>query len=191
MARFVLQFWVWCDFQSSTAGVKFCTLSALVSTFKPLKCLCLGMGLNYINCSHHFTCFIRYIPHMYAKIWRQCTVAFSGSSWTNILSGPTVLWVSHSLQLMQPVTKLYSRCIFLVQFQYCVFHTLYTLAKITVDNTTEIICHFWDGYPFNEFSFFTSEFGGHEVAQLVEGLRRKPAGRRFDSRWCQWNLQLT
>jgi hypothetical protein len=24
------------------------------------------------------------------------------------------------------------------------------------------------------------------VAQLVEALRYKPAGRGFDSRWCQW-----
>jgi hypothetical protein len=27
---------------------------------------------------------------------------------------------------------------------------------------------------------------GHAVAQLVEALRYKPEGRRFDSRWCHW-----
>jgi len=32
---------------------------------------------------------------------------------------------------------------------------------------------------------------GHAVAHLVEALRYKPEGRRFDSRWCQWNFSLT
>ena len=33
---------------------------------------------------------------------------------------------------------------------------------------------------------------GRTVAQLVEALRYKPEGRRFDSRWCQnWNFSLT
>jgi hypothetical protein len=27
----------------------------------------------------------------------------------------------------------------------------------------------------------------HAVAQLVEALRYKPEGHRFDSRWCHWN----
>ena len=27
---------------------------------------------------------------------------------------------------------------------------------------------------------------GHAVAQLVEALRYKSEGRRFDSRWCHW-----
>jgi len=31
----------------------------------------------------------------------------------------------------------------------------------------------------------------HAVAQLVEALRYKPEGRRFDSRWCYWNFSLT
>jgi hypothetical protein len=31
---------------------------------------------------------------------------------------------------------------------------------------------------------------GAAVAQLVEALRYKPAGRGFDSRWCQWNFPL-
>jgi hypothetical protein len=31
----------------------------------------------------------------------------------------------------------------------------------------------------------------HVVAQLVEALRYKPEGRRFDSRWCHWNFSLT
>ena len=29
------------------------------------------------------------------------------------------------------------------------------------------------------------------VAQLVEALRYKPGGLRFDSRWCHWNVSLT
>jgi hypothetical protein len=28
---------------------------------------------------------------------------------------------------------------------------------------------------------------GAAVAQLVEALRNKSAGREFDSRWCQWH----
>jgi hypothetical protein len=30
----------------------------------------------------------------------------------------------------------------------------------------------------------------HAVAQLVEALCYKTAGRGFDSRWCQWNFSL-
>jgi hypothetical protein len=29
------------------------------------------------------------------------------------------------------------------------------------------------------------------MAQLVEALRYKPEGRRFDSRWCHWDFSLT
>ena len=36
-----------------------------------------------------------------------------------------------------------------------------------------------------------SKGGGHAVAQLVEALRYKLEGRRFDSRWCHWNFSLT
>ena len=31
----------------------------------------------------------------------------------------------------------------------------------------------------------------HMVAQLVEVLRYKPEGHRFDSQWCHWNFPLT
>jgi hypothetical protein len=31
---------------------------------------------------------------------------------------------------------------------------------------------------------------GHAVSQLVEAMRYKPEGRRFDSRWCHWNFSL-
>jgi hypothetical protein len=31
---------------------------------------------------------------------------------------------------------------------------------------------------------------GAAVAQLVEALRYKPAGRGLDSRWCQWIFSL-
>ena len=32
---------------------------------------------------------------------------------------------------------------------------------------------------------------GHAVAHLVEALRYKPEGRRFDSQRCNWNFSLT
>jgi hypothetical protein len=32
---------------------------------------------------------------------------------------------------------------------------------------------------------------GYAVAQLVEALRYKPEGRRFDSRWSHWNFSLS
>jgi len=32
--------------------------------------------------------------------------------------------------------------------------------------------------------------GGHAVAHLVEALRYKPEGRRFDAQWCHWNFAL-
>jgi hypothetical protein len=31
---------------------------------------------------------------------------------------------------------------------------------------------------------------GYAVKQLVEALHYKPVGRRFDSRWCNWNFSL-
>ena len=41
------------------------------------------------------------------------------------------------------------------------------------------------------FKYTGSRKGGHAVAQLVEVLRYKPEGPRFDSRWCHWNFSLT
>jgi hypothetical protein len=35
------------------------------------------------------------------------------------------------------------------------------------------------------------EDNGVAVAQLVEARRYKAEGRKFDSRWCQWNFSLT
>jgi hypothetical protein len=32
---------------------------------------------------------------------------------------------------------------------------------------------------------------GYAVAQLIEALRYKPEGRRFDSLLCQWNILVT
>jgi len=32
---------------------------------------------------------------------------------------------------------------------------------------------------------------GRAVSQLVEALRYKPEGRRFDFLWCQWNFSST
>jgi len=36
-----------------------------------------------------------------------------------------------------------------------------------------------------------TSFDLNAVAQLVEALRYKPEGRRFDSRWGQWDFSLT
>jgi hypothetical protein len=36
-----------------------------------------------------------------------------------------------------------------------------------------------------------AEIKGYAVAQLVEALRYKPEGRRFDSRWSHWNFSVT
>ena len=32
---------------------------------------------------------------------------------------------------------------------------------------------------------------GARVGIVVKGLRYKPAGRGFDSRWCHWNFLVT
>jgi len=40
-------------------------------------------------------------------------------------------------------------------------------------------------------SYRDIERTGHAVAHLVEALRYKPEGRRFDSQWCQWNFSFT
>ena len=45
--------------------------------------------------------------------------------------------------------------------------------------------------PFSVLYYVHQGCGGHAVAQLVEALRYKPEGRRFDSRWCHWNFSLT
>ena len=42
-----------------------------------------------------------------------------------------------------------------------------------------------------KYQFCLHGGGGYAVAQLVEALRCKPEGRRFDSRWCHWNTSLT
>jgi hypothetical protein len=38
---------------------------------------------------------------------------------------------------------------------------------------------------------FYCVFTWYAVAQLVEALRYKPEGRRFDSRWSHWNFSVT
>jgi hypothetical protein len=50
---------------------------------------------------------------------------------------------------------------------------------------TSLLCK--SGYLFIEYTGMQ----GHAVAQLVEGLRYKLEGRRFDSHWCPWNFSLT
>jgi hypothetical protein len=46
--------------------------------------------------------------------------------------------------------------------------------------------------PFRSIVFKCARLyiGRAAVAQLVEALRYKPAGRGFDSRWCHWNFSL-
>ena len=41
------------------------------------------------------------------------------------------------------------------------------------------------------FNLSYTSLEGLAVAQLVEVLRYKSEGRRFDSRWCHWNFSLT
>jgi hypothetical protein len=43
----------------------------------------------------------------------------------------------------------------------------------------------------NALSPRTSVSRRQAVAQLVEELGYKPAGRGLDSRWCRWNFSLT
>jgi hypothetical protein len=40
-------------------------------------------------------------------------------------------------------------------------------------------------------AFYQIQWGTLLVAQLVEALRYKPEGRRFDFRWYHWNFSLT
>jgi len=42
-----------------------------------------------------------------------------------------------------------------------------------------------------EISHYYIIVWGHAVVQLVEALRYKPVGHRFDSRWCNSNFSLT
>jgi hypothetical protein len=37
----------------------------------------------------------------------------------------------------------------------------------------------------------TSDYSGARGGVVVKALRYKPAGRGFDSRWCQWNFSVT
>jgi hypothetical protein len=41
------------------------------------------------------------------------------------------------------------------------------------------------------YDFLPPKWKGYAVAQLVEALRYKPEGRRFDFRWSHWNCSLT
>jgi hypothetical protein len=41
-----------------------------------------------------------------------------------------------------------------------------------------------------QFTLSNVDDMGAAVAQLVEALRYKPAGRGFDSQWCQWIFSL-
>jgi len=45
-------------------------------------------------------------------------------------------------------------------------------------------------FGYFKFFLFINVLIGHEVAQLVEALRYKSEGRRFDSR-CHWNISFT
>ena len=52
----------------------------------------------------------------------------------------------------------------------------------------------WFMYSFWHFVWIpvvTLIMGRYAVAQLVEALRYKSEGCKFDSRWCHWNFSLT
>jgi hypothetical protein len=40
------------------------------------------------------------------------------------------------------------------------------------------------------YAYYISQ-PGHALVQLVEALRYKPEGRKFDSQWSHWNFSLT
>jgi hypothetical protein len=46
---------------------------------------------------------------------------------------------------------------------------------------------FWKSYVFWKINLNSGARGG----VVVKALRYKPAGRGFDSRWCQWNFSVT
>ena len=43
----------------------------------------------------------------------------------------------------------------------------------------------------NSYTTSTQSYMRHAVARLVEALRYKSEGRRFDSKWCHWKFSLT
>ena len=81
-------------------------------------------------------------------------------------------------------------------------HTLTTTTTTTKNRTITILCiliftilkivlddsNLHHSFPETVISLSISSFLGHAVAQLVEALRCKPAGRGFDSRWSHWNF---
>jgi hypothetical protein len=50
---------------------------------------------------------------------------------------------------------------------------------------------FWPQTAHLIFLHYRTECVGHAVTQLVEELRYKPEGRRFDSQWCHWKFSFT
>jgi len=49
---------------------------------------------------------------------------------------------------------------------------------------------FFKCYLETEFLFVIDTSKGLPVALLVEALRYKPEGRRFDSQWCEWDTHV-
>jgi hypothetical protein len=49
--------------------------------------------------------------------------------------------------------------------------------------------HSGDLVPSSLYYFYTSVCLGARGGAAVKALRYKPAGRGFDSRWCNWNFQ--
>jgi hypothetical protein len=105
--------------------------------FQTMKCLCLRMNCNYINCSHHFISFIGYIPHTYTKFDGNAMLYFQVLYEPKSCQGLLDCECHTTLHLLLPVIKLYSCCIVLLPYQYCI-STLCTYWLLTADNTTEI-----------------------------------------------------
>ena len=68
-------------------------------------------------------------------------------------------------------------------------HVLYALKSTT--NYHEILYSVPSTLIAIKRNLFRSLSRLHAVAQLIEALRYKPAGRGFDSRWCHRNFSLT
>jgi hypothetical protein len=110
--------------KSSTAGAKFCILSALVNTFNQTFEMSVSgtkPELHKVLTSFHVFHWT-YSLHPHKNLMAmQCYIFGFLMDQHLVRANQTVM--SHLLHRMWPVMKLYSCCIFLLQFQYCLFHT--------------------------------------------------------------------
>ena len=80
------------------------------------------------------------------------------------------------------------------KYDICCGHLLWTqwhwarLIYRHIGFAHSVLCHQCSVLPFYSS---TIDATGCAVAHLVEALRYKPEGRKFDFRWCQWNFSLT